>query len=113
MDRMINPRQVVAGLIQRYFADAATERRSGERQPCDPAPVRITMEGDLSAIGAHIVYMTKSGFGMRLDRRLTPGAKATVQMNGIIVTGRIRYSTENNESSFEAGFQVDQVSCIS
>src|SRR5258708_37263335 len=97
---MITPRQVVAGLIQRYFGDAAAELRSGERQPCDPAPVRITMEGDLSAIGAHIVYMTKSGFVMSLDRRLTPGAKATVQINGIIVTRRIRYSTNNNESAF-------------
>ncbi len=104
----------MAGLIQRYFGDAAAELRSGERQPCDPTPVRITMEGDLSAIGAHIAYRSESGFGMRLGRRLTPGVKAKVQMNGFIVTGRISYSTKNSDaSSFEAGFQVDQVRCIS
>jgi hypothetical protein len=111
IDKMMNTQQVVIGLKRGDFGDVATERRSEERRPCEPTPVRIVLEGDPAGIEALIVNVSKSGIGMRIDRRLIAGTKATVETNSLIIAGTIRYCVNNRDAGwFDLGFKIDQVS---
>ena len=101
--------QQASGLEPIDFAVLAVERRRDERRPCEPTPARIIIEGDLSAIGAHVVNVSKSGLGMRLDRRLLPDTRATVEMNANRVTGSVRWCVKNRGGGwFDLGFQIDR-----
>jgi PilZ domain len=107
---MMNTEQVVIGLKRGDFGAIATDRRVDERRPCEPTPVRIFAEGDPSGIEALVVNVSKSGIGMRLDRRVTSGAKVRVEMKAIIITGSIRYCTSSRDAGwFDVGLQIDTV----
>ena len=107
---MMNTQQVIIGLKRGDFVDVATERRSEERRPCEPTPVRILIEGDPVGAEALIVNVSKSGIGMRLDSRLPAGVKATVKTGVLIIAGTIRYCVNNKDVGwFDLGFQIDKV----
>jgi hypothetical protein len=110
----MNTKEVVAGLLRGDFSNVvatSSDRRSEERRTlCDHTPARINLEGSFSPIEALIVNVSKSGLGMRLDKRIPQGVKATVETNSLIVSGSIRYCVENRDrSAFHLGFQVESV----
>jgi hypothetical protein len=105
---MLNMEQVVIGLKRGDFGEAATERR----RPCEPTPVRLVAErdplgSDPLGVEALIVNVSKSGIGMRLDRRIMPGTKVRVETSAITVTGIIRYCVNNLDKGwFDLGFEI-------
>lgn len=117
----MNTQQLIAGLLQGDFNDAAsrTEQRNSEelRAVCNPTPVRIALDNQTEPLTAYVVNASKSGLGLRLSRtfqlrlQLQHGVKVRVEMHRILIFGSIRYCvlSDKNLGFYDVGLRIDEV----
>src|SRR5436853_1331915 len=96
----------------RVMESSVQRRRAGKRIPSDLAKVRITAEGDLTTVEGRVVDVSKSGLRLRVHknfgRHFNRGPKVVVEMDGVIIRGRIRWCSaqKTNREGLEMGLQI-------
>jgi len=89
-------------------------RRAGKRIVCDLAKARITAEGDLTTVEGRVVDVSKSGLRLRVHKdfgwHFKRGAKAMVEMDGLLIRGRIRWCSEQKTTheALEMRVQIEE-----
>ena len=89
-------------------------RRAGKRILSDLAKVRITAEGDLTTVEGRVVDVSKSGLRLRVHkdfaRHFNRGPKVVVEMDGLIIRGRIRWCSAQkmNREALEMRLQIEE-----
>ena len=94
----------LAGSIERY---PSAERRHERRQTCEPIPALVRIDSLSSA--AQVLDISLSGLRLRIDSCLPAGTGITVSFNSTIAIGNIRYCRPNQDHSFDAGVQIEDV----
>jgi hypothetical protein len=88
------------------------QRRRQKRIPCEPVAVQIQITG-VAIVQAHLLNVSQSGLRLLGKKRLERGLEVSVKMDGLLVSGHIRYCVENcDTSSFDLGLQIDDVTKV-
>lgn len=86
------------------------DRRREQRSQCDPIPARVQI--DSSVMLARVLDISRFGIRLEVACCLSVPSEATVYFNNIIAAGVVRYCRRNQDDSFDAGMQVQDVLTI-
>jgi hypothetical protein len=88
------------------------QRRGQKRVPCEPVAVQIQITG-FAVVQAQVLNVSQSGLRLVGNKRLERGLEVSVKMDGLLISGHIRYCVENCDTApFDLGLQIDEVTKV-
>jgi len=93
-----------------YFSSDGETRRKQTRYATPDEPLKISFLGSRhSSMDGWVVDVSKSGIGLRLTTRISPGEWVKIELRSTILFGEIRHCRQDSDETFRAGVEIETV----